>query len=118
MPELVRENKRTRSRPNARAVEDDDILNARARVMHERFADASGARERGDDEDIDRRRIAVVERLDERAFLDGARRRVDVREVLDAVGEIDFAEAGRQARITRERRRAVGVELREPAVRT
>ena len=94
--ELVRERQAAPSGADAGAVEDDDVAHAREIAPDERLADAAAAGEERDDDDLDRARVAVVERLEERALLERARHRVHVPEVLEAVGQIDRADARRR----------------------
>ena len=91
--ELVREREARPPRANAGAIEEDHVAHAgrRRSLMNDSPMRPLPAKIRDHDE-LDGRRIAVVERLHERALLERARHRVHVAEVLEAVGEIDGAE--------------------------
>src|SRR5439155_23237907 len=100
--ELVRERERRAIGAETAAILEHHVADRAAVGADERLADPSPPREARHDEDVDRRRVAVVEGLDQRALLKGARDRVDVAEVLEAVLEIDAADAHAERRVRRD----------------
>ena len=68
----------------------------------ERLADATASGEEGHHHDLDRGRVAVVDRLQQRPLLERAGHRVDVGEVLQPVRDVDGPDSHAQRRIGRQ----------------
>ncbi len=93
------ERERARSGADGRAVDDDGVPQARTLSVDERFADASRAGERGHHQHFDARGIAVVEGLEQSALFERAGGGVEIAEVAQTVGELDFTKTHAERRI-------------------
>src|SRR5258708_23928316 len=90
------------SRPNARAIKQNDVAYAREIACDEGFADAPAPRKERHHNDFNGRRIPVIQGLDESSLLERARHRVQVREMLQAVGQVDRSDPDAQCGVGRQ----------------